>query len=116
MHQALELISQEFSLEEIGKYKREIMKKTHLNNQDFVNEREQLAIAIAFIPLEDYQDCLKQALTISPDRNDVDFFALAIKLKCALWSNDKLLKKQDTIRVFDTGEVIRNVLKGRYFN
>ena len=38
--------------------------------------------------------------------NDIDFLALAMKLKLALWSNDSLLKKQNKVEVFSTMDLL----------
>ncbi|MBS3095717.1 hypothetical protein J4231_03480, partial [Candidatus Woesearchaeota archaeon] len=44
---------------------------------------------------------------ISPDPNDLDFFALALKLDLPIWSNDNLLKKQNTLNVFSTLDLLK---------
>ena len=44
---------------------------------------------------------------ISPDINDTEYFALALKLKCSIWSNDKKLKKQNKVKVYSTEEIVR---------
>ena len=46
-------------------------------------------------------------VTKSPDIKDMDFLALALKLKSPLWSNDKILKKQDQVQILNSEEVIR---------
>jgi predicted nucleic acid-binding protein len=48
---------------------------------------------------------MKEALAI-PDPDDIDFTALALKLDCPLWSNDKELKQQTVVKVFSTSELI----------
>lgn len=53
---------------------------------------------IKFVPLSEYKEYLSKAKEISPDPNDVDIFALALKLNCPIWSNDKELKKQNVIK------------------
>ncbi|MCK4435272.1 hypothetical protein KAU87_00515, partial [Candidatus Bathyarchaeota archaeon] len=58
-----------------------------------------------FIPLEEYSSFMKEALAI-PDPDDIDFPALALKLDCPLWSNDKELKQQTVVKVFSTSELI----------
>lgn len=107
LDQDLLLFAPEFALEEIKKYEGLIIKKTNLTKKEFDFLREELAIAIEFVPIEEYQDCLKEAIKISPDINDIDFFALSIKLKISLWSNDKLLKNQKKLRVLNTKEVFK---------
>jgi predicted nucleic acid-binding protein len=106
MSQDMQLFAPEFALEEINKYKKDIMNKNNLNDEEFEHIRFNLAIAIQFIPIDEYTKTLKTALKISPDKNDIDFFALAIKLKLPIWSNDAKLKKQNKIGIIPTAELI----------
>jgi len=39
---------------------------------------------------------IKKAEQISPDPDDVLYFATALKLNCGIWSNDKELKNYPT--------------------
>lgn len=39
---------------------------------------------------------------ISPDSDDVLYFATALKLDCGIWSNDKELKKQNHVKIYST--------------
>jgi len=106
MSQDMQLFAPEFALEEINKYKKDIMNKNNLNDEEFEHIMFNLAIAIQFIPIDEYTKTLKTALKISPDKNDIDFFALAIKLKLPIWSNDAKLKKQNKIGIIPTAELI----------
>jgi predicted nucleic acid-binding protein len=60
---------------------------------------------ITVIPQEEYETHIQEAKEISPDKRDAAYFALALKLRCAIWSNDKLLKEQEAVKVFFTSEV-----------
>jgi len=44
---------------------------------------------------------------VSPDINDVPYLALALKLNCPVWSNDRKLKNQNAVRIYSTQEIIR---------
>ena len=57
------------------------------------------------IPQEEYELYMKEAERISPDDKDVPYLALALKLKCGLWSNDAALKKQDKVTIHNTKEI-----------
>jgi predicted nucleic acid-binding protein len=46
-----------------------------------------------------------QARLFSPDPDDVAYFALALQLRCPLWSNDKRLKEQNEVHVLTTTEL-----------
>ena len=102
----LELFSPEFALEEINSNEADILKKTGLSEKEFNGARSDLAIAVSFVPLEEYEKFLKLALKFSPDPNDVDFLALAMKLKLPLWSNDSGLKKQSKVEVISTLDLL----------
>lgn len=102
----LELFSPEFALEEINKYKEEIIRKTKISQEEFKRIRTDIAIAVEFIPIEEYKAYFNEALKISPDKNDADFFALALKFKIPIWSNDSLLKKQNKIKIFSTQDLL----------
>ncbi|MBD3255705.1 MAG: hypothetical protein GF383_11480 [Candidatus Lokiarchaeota archaeon] len=45
---------------------------------------------------------------MSPDPKDIVYIALALTLKCYLWSNDKELKEiQENICILSTTEIIK---------
>ncbi len=105
------LLSPEYALEEINKHSKEIMKKANLSKQEFKKLKAELAVKIIFIPQKEYARSLKKARSILSEEHeeimeDIDFFALAIEFNCPIWSNDKLLKKQKEIPVFDTADII----------
>ena len=48
---------------------------------------------------------VEEAEKLTPDPDDMAYFALALKLNCAIWSDDKKLKEQDKIKVYHTYEL-----------
>ncbi len=100
----------EFIFEEINEHIEEIRKKTLLSKSEI---REILDFLLVFgnikiIPLDEIKNYRNEALKISPDPDDAPYVALALKLKCAIWSNDKSLKeKQDAVKVYNSEEVLR---------
>ena len=107
MRMSLELFAPEFALEEINVHEPDILKKTGILKEEFKMIREDLAIAVEFIPLEEYKKFLKSALNFSPDSKNVDFLSLAMKLKIPLWSNESLLKRQNKVEVFSTIDLLK---------
>lgn len=101
------LCSPEFSLEEIGKYKDEIMRKAKIDLDEFSRLRRELILYVDFFSLDAYGKFLKEAVKVSPDKDDVDYFALALKLGVSIWTNDKLLKRQDVVNILNTMEVMK---------
>ena len=90
----LELYSPEFSFSELEKYKSDIINKFNLIETQYLLILSFMKSVISFVGLEEYKDEMRRAREISPDPDDVDFFALALKLNCPLWSNDSKLKGQ----------------------
>ena len=58
-------------------------------------------------PKSSYEHLEGKSIKIAPDKNDWPFFALAMKEDCALWSNDKRLKRQNAVKVIDTAELTK---------
>lgn len=106
MSQKLRLFSPEFALVEIKNYRNDIIKKAGIKPKEFNNLRIDLAIAVEFVPVEDYKDFLISALRISPEPDDIDFFALSLNKKIPIWSNDARLKNQQSVPVLSTKELL----------
>jgi len=62
---------------------------------------------IDFIPLEEFKDKVPEAKKISPDPDDIQFLALALKLKLPIWSEDRALQRQSLVKVFTTSELLK---------
>lgn len=59
------------------------------------------------IPREEIMPFIGEAKNISPDAKDAPYFALAMRLKCPIWSNDKDLKKQNSVEIYSTDDLVR---------
>lgn len=101
----LSLHSPSFSLEEIKEHKDKIVKSFSLSESQFTLIKKLLNTVVKFSKEGEYSSFLPEASKLSPDPEDVDFFALALKLKTPIWSEDKLLKRQSRIKVFNTKEL-----------
>jgi predicted nucleic acid-binding protein len=66
-----------------------------------------LSRRIRIVPREETKLFMEKAKAISPDVKDIPYFALALKLNCALWSNDKKLKDQDKVKIYSTEEIMK---------
>ena len=105
----LKLYTCEFIIEEFFKYEKEIMQKTHRTREQFIIIMHQLRDIITVIHKEEYSHFIVEAEKFSPDPKDVMYFALAIKLGGNIWSNDKLLKNQNKVKVYLTSEIMQLV-------
>ena len=95
----------EFIFTEFEKHKSEIIEKTHRNSEEFWDIYSQIREITTIVPVKEFEEYLEEAKRICPDENDVPYFALALKLKCGIWSNDKKLKEQNEIRIYTTEEL-----------
>ena len=101
------LYTAEYIFTEIEEHKEEILKKTKKTEEDFYKLIETLKRRVILVPLEELIAYLGKAEKICPNPDDVVYFALALKLNCAVWSNDKDLKKQDKIKIYHTHDLMK---------
>jgi len=103
------LYAPEFIVEEIQKYENFLLKKTSRTKEGFIQIIHILKEIITVIPKEEYSNFIEEAEKFSPDEKDAIYLALALKLKCAIWSNDKKLKQQDRIKIFSTEDLVKEL-------
>ena len=102
------LFTPEYVFVEIEEHQDEIISKTERTLVDFYNLLEVLKRRIVLVPLEELTEYVEEAEKITPDPDDMAYIALALKLNCAIWSNDKELKeKQSMVKVYPTHELVR---------
>lgn len=104
-----DLYSPNFILEEFLKHLSELENKTKVDGELLKQKIEELIklASIKVIHSEELKDYISEAEKITPDPNDILYFALALKLNCPLWSNDKKLKEQNKIKVYSTEDLIK---------
>lgn len=92
----------EFLFKEIKKHFNILEEKTGLSKEKLneLIDKFILKSNICIIPFAEFKTFLKKAEAISPDPDDTPYFALALKLGCAILSNDKKLKEQQQIKIF----------------
>src|SRR3989338_241660 len=103
----LGVFAPELLLEEVEEHKKELLKKTGLTERDFNFLVAFLAQRINFFPVTEFLSFLPKAKQFSPDPDDIAYLALALKLCCPLWSNDKQLKSQAVVKVISTSELVQ---------
>ncbi len=97
-----DLYSPAFALEEIENNKSEILQKTKLTPNEFEEFKEKLKKVVKFIPFGEYSDKIPEAFELLLEhQKDIDFLALAIKLDATILSNDRELKKQNRIEIYE---------------
>lgn len=102
----LHLYAPEYLFTEFGKYRETVLEKTHRSDEDFDHLVRVLQRRINIIPAEEIQPFMDRARKITPDPDDAQYIALALRLHADIWSNDKRLKEQDTVEVHSTGDLL----------
>lgn len=99
----------EFVFEEINEHMDELKEKIVLSEYEIRDILEQIITLgnIKIIPSEEYRIFEEKVKSITPDFDDIAYVALALKLKCSIWSNDKDLKNGlKLIKVYNSEEIL----------
>jgi len=104
-----DIISPDIILFEIGKHWDEISGKSRLSKWELSLEfsvvREQVTIFYF-----EKSKWLKEGVKISPDPDDAEYFALAPKFNCPIWSEDRPLKEQQSkVEVLDIRKLLEKL-------
>lgn len=97
----------EYVFEEFERHKDEILAKTNRTEREFNEILSELKDIMSIIPREEFEEYLDLAEEISPDMDDVMYFALALKLRCGILSNDKELKIQKEVKVYSVEDLLK---------
>jgi len=92
-------------LAELENNRDEIRLKSGFSSSEFDAFTGILKLRITFLPLEEFLDKLEEAKELPPHPKDLEYFALALKLDCAIWSEEKAFKKQSKVKILSTSEV-----------
>ena len=81
------LYAPEFIFVEFRKYKDYLKGKTKRTEENFNELFYLFERNVILIPKEEIESFIEKAEKISPDEKDIVYLALALKLRCGLWSN-----------------------------
>jgi predicted nucleic acid-binding protein len=109
LNDELALYAPEYVIEEIFDHLQEFETKSHLSRISLEELVKVLIIEskMNIIPKDELRQYIKKADEITPDPDDVMYFAAALKQKIGIWSNDKEMKKQKVINVYSTNDLIK---------
>jgi predicted nucleic acid-binding protein len=102
----IEPVTPSFCIEELTEHKGLICAKSKVSASEFEEVLGDLLIFVKVIPLSEYRTFLSGAKSISPDPDDIELFAVALKLDCPIWSNEKAFKNQSKVRIYTTSELL----------
>ncbi len=101
----LEMFIPNYVFLEFEEHKEELFRKTKREKEDVLRLLDLIKRKFTIVPDKDLFDFARKAEEISPDEGDIHYFALALKLNCPIWTNDKKLKQQDRIKIYHTHEI-----------
>lgn len=101
-----DLFAPEYLMEEFNKHKLEILEKSGLAEVELDLALAILYSKIKFIPFSEFKQFISKSKEVCPDADDTEYFALALKSGCPIWSNDKKLKEQKEIKIIGTTELL----------
>jgi predicted nucleic acid-binding protein len=95
-------------IEEVLRYIPYLAKKARISKEDVSLLLNEL-LTYADIQISDkgrFGRYVKEAKKISPDPSDVSYFAVAMERHCRIWSNEKRLKRQKSVEIVTTKELL----------
>src|SRR3989344_6754739 len=102
----LEIFAPELLFDEIEQNKDIVIKKSGMTDEEFNKFLSILKKRINIVPEAEFLKFRGKSGEICPDEKDITYFALALDLKCPIWSNEKRLKNQNHVNVYATHELI----------
>ncbi len=109
-HKTLHLHAPDFLLEELAKYKDEILKKTGQTEAAFVRLLNSLRTRLHFVAKEELHTYKDTVMKFAPDAKDWPYLAVALKTSATIWSNDSHLKDQTQVEVITTTELLAKIV------
>ena len=103
---AFDLYSPDYLLDELNRNRGAFLAKSGLTDEAYERVVQTVLSNVSQVPFDAYIPFKENAEKISPDGKDWPFFAVALQRKCAIWTNEKRLKRQETVKVFDTKELL----------
>lgn len=101
----LEVVVPDWIFSEIDEHKEEILEISGISQDEFELFLGIIKACIEIVESSELKDFMERADKISVDPDDVQYFALALKLSCPIWSNDPHFKKQSEVEVLTTKEL-----------
>lgn len=103
----LEVLVPEYLFAEIEDHKEEVRRKADLSEREMELLLAVLSTRVRVVEMDRSAEEWKEAERLSPDPDDVAYFALALKTGCGIWSNDRRLKNQKRVETWTTRELLQ---------
>ena len=104
----LKLSTPEYVIDELRKNESGVLKYSKINSKQFNEILSELVKLIKVIPKSLFEQFESEAKQLTHDK-DIPVFALALKLGCAIWSNEPGFKKQSSVKVSNTEDLRKSL-------
>ncbi len=88
----------------------EIQQKVNLSVAELRDIFDLICSRITFIQEEIYSEYEKESMEVAPHKEDAPYIALALHLKCPLWSHDGGIAKQKLVEVVNTKQIVDGLM------
>lgn len=103
-----EFIAPEFVKEEIGKHKKELIKKAKISDREFDLLLSLIFESVTLIPKKEYNKFVDEIKSEISDLKDAPYLACCIATHSeGIWSHDPHIKEQDKVMVFTNIDLLR---------
>ncbi len=102
----VKLFSPDWLEQEFNRNEYELMGKFP-DKSKFSETRSILLGFVNMVPYNEYESNLNEASKLTKHEKDVPYFALALSLNCAIWSNEISFKSQSKIKVYSTSDLVQ---------
>ena len=72
----------------------------------FFETKKILLNFVRIVSKQEYLECMEEASKLAKHTKDMPYFALALSLNCAIWSDEKSFKQQSKVKVHSTSELV----------
>ena len=103
------LFAPDFLFKELRKTKNlnDLKSKSGFSDNDIEVFIKILELRIKKVSDKDLAEKFAEAESISTHSKDTLYFAAALKLNCPIWSGEKRLKNQSSVKVFNTKDLVK---------
>jgi predicted nucleic acid-binding protein len=105
----IRLVTPGFSTDELRNNKDALIKYSKLSETEIESLINLMESFVEIMPMGFFQEFKDEGIKVSPDPKDAPFFALALKLKGSIWSNEPRLKRQSKVRVLSTRDLLKEL-------
>lgn len=77
---------------------------------NFFETKKILIKFVNIVPEREYSEYMKEASKLSKHTKDMPYFALALSMNCAIWSNEKSFKQQSKVEVYSTSDLVKKLM------